>query len=142
MTGRQTVVNTIYFVRSPRLRGTLMLVYCYRNIQTGDGIENVNNSSKGANMSAPWVVHKFGGTSLADAECYRNVATIMRAQEGERKAVIVSAMHKVTDALIELVDLAKARDEAYLARADALKARHVEAVEALFPPKSRQHFFD
>ena len=93
-------------------------------------------------MSAPWVVHKFGGTSLADAERYRNVAAIMRAQEGERKAVIVSAMHKVTDALIELVDLAKARDDAYLARADALKARHVEAVKSLLPPEVRQHFFD
>ena len=57
-------------------------------------------------MNAPWVVHKFGGTSLADAERYRNVAAIMDAQGGNRKAVIVSAMHKVTDALIELVDLA------------------------------------
>ena len=93
-------------------------------------------------MSSPWVVHKFGGTSLADAERYRNVATIMRAQEGERKAVIVSAMHKVTDALIELVDLAKARDDAYLARADALKARHVGAVEALLPPELRQRSCD
>ena len=84
-------------------------------------------------MRGPWVVHKFGGTSLADAERYRNVAAIMRAQEGERKAVIVSAMHKVTDGLIELVDLAKARNEAYLERADALKARHVDAIETLLP---------
>ena len=93
-------------------------------------------------MSSPWVVHKFGGTSVANAERYRQVAAIMRAQEGERKAVIVSAMHKVTDALIELVDFAKTRDDAYLARADALKARHVEAVEALLPVELRQQFFD
>jgi aspartokinase/homoserine dehydrogenase 1 len=93
-------------------------------------------------MSAPWVVHKFGGTSLADADRYRNVAAIMRAQEGEKKAVVVSAMHKVTDALIELADLAKARDDAYLTRVDALKARHFGAVEALLPAELRQKFFD
>ena len=93
-------------------------------------------------MSSAWVVHKFGGTSLANAERYRQVAAIMCAQEGEKKAVIVSAMHKVTDALIELVDLAKARDDAYLARADVLKARHVETVEALLPPELRQQLFD
>lgn len=93
-------------------------------------------------MSSPWVVHKFGGTSLATAERYRQVAAIMRAQEGEKKAVVVSAMHRVTDALIELVDLAKARDDAYLARADALKMRHVEAVEDLLPLEHRQSCFD
>ncbi|MEO6971033.1 MAG: hypothetical protein ABI217_09090 [Chthoniobacterales bacterium] len=84
-------------------------------------------------MSAAWVVHKFGGTSLANAERYRQVATIMQAEEGPRKVLIVSAMHKVTDALIALADLARTRDNTYLACADALKARHVETVEALLP---------
>ncbi|MEP6685166.1 MAG: bifunctional aspartate kinase/homoserine dehydrogenase I [Verrucomicrobiota bacterium] len=93
-------------------------------------------------MSSQWVVHKFGGTSLANAERYRQVATILRAEEGGKKAVVVSAMSQVTDALIELVDLAKARNDTYLARADALKARHVEAVEALLPLEQRQPLFD
>ena len=91
-------------------------------------------------MSGPWVVHKFGGTSLANAGRYRQVAAILRAEEGKKKAVIVSAMHKVTDALIELVELAKTRDDAYLARVDALRSRHVEAVEALLPLE--QQFLD
>jgi aspartokinase/homoserine dehydrogenase 1 len=93
-------------------------------------------------MSAAWVVHKFGGTSLASAERFRQVAAILRAEEGKKKAVIVSAMHKVTDALIELADLAKMRDDAYLARADALKTRHVETVEALLPVDQRQSLLD
>jgi len=91
-------------------------------------------------MSGAWVVHKFGGTSLANADRYRQVAAILRAEEGKKKAVIVSAMHKVTDALIELVDLAKTRDDTYLARADVLKARHAEAIEALLPLE--QQFLD
>jgi bifunctional aspartokinase / homoserine dehydrogenase 1 len=49
-------------------------------------------------------------------------------------------MHKVTDALIELVDLAKARDDTYLTRAEALKARHLETAEALLPSEPRQQF--
>ena len=39
-------------------------------------------------MSGPWVVHKFGGTSLANAGRYRQVAAILRAEEGKKKAVI------------------------------------------------------
>lgn len=91
-------------------------------------------------MSASWVVHKFGGTSLADAARYRNVGTIMRSQDGAKKAVIVSAMSKMTDALIELVDLAKARDDSYLARTDALKTRQLEAINALLPSELQQPF--
>jgi aspartokinase/homoserine dehydrogenase 1 len=53
------------------------------------------------------VVHKFGGTSLADAERYRQVAAILRDGNEEKKAIVVSAMDGVTDALIELVDLAR-----------------------------------
>lgn len=93
-------------------------------------------------MSSQWVVHKFGGTSLADAARYRLVAEIMQAETGEKKAIVVSAMSKVTDALIELVDLARTRNDAYLTRADALRTRHNEAVEALLPPERRQPLFD
>lgn len=93
-------------------------------------------------MSSGWVVHKFGGTSVADADRYRNVATIMQAQAGERKAIVVSAMQKVTDALIELVELASRRDDAYLDRADALKARHVEVATSLLTPAGGKQFFD
>ncbi len=91
-------------------------------------------------MSSRWVVHKFGGTSLADAERYRRVVTILRAGEGERKAVVVSTMSKVTDALVELIELAKWRSESYLACLDVLTARHVWKTEALLLPRLRgQH---
>jgi aspartokinase len=27
--------------------------------------------------SVPWIVHKFGGSSVADADCFRRVADIL-----------------------------------------------------------------
>lgn len=79
-----------------------------------------------------WVVHKFGGTSVADAERYRAVADILLAarEKGERAAVVVSAMAGVTDALLGLVAGAAARDDVYAARLHALRLRHLETVAA------------
>ena len=54
-------------------------------------------------------VHKFGGSSLADAECFRRVAAILRAQQEPAQIIVVSAMHGVTDALVAL---AAASDDA------------------------------
>jgi len=93
-------------------------------------------------MSSDWVVHKFGGTSVGDAKGYRQVATILRGEKDEKKAIVVSAMGRVTDALIELVDLAKTRNNAYLCYADALKARHVDVIETLLPSERRQSLID
>ncbi len=87
-------------------------------------------------VSSPWVVHKFGGTSVANADRYRTVAGIMSTETGARKAIVVSAMSKVTDALIELVQLAKLRDESYLSKLELLKKRHLDTVEALLPAES------
>ncbi|MBV9924783.1 MAG: bifunctional aspartate kinase/homoserine dehydrogenase I [Acidobacteria bacterium] len=82
---------------------------------------------------ANWVVHKFGGTSVADAGRYQAVADILLARraQGERSAVVVSAMSRVTDALLGLVSGAAARDEGYLERLHALRARHLETAAAL-----------
>jgi len=83
--------------------------------------------------TAPWVVHKFGGTSVASAQRYRDVAAIVAREPGARKAVVVSAMARVTDALIALTELARARDERYVARLAELVERHVEAAKELLP---------
>jgi bifunctional aspartokinase / homoserine dehydrogenase 1 len=93
-------------------------------------------------MSTAWVVHKFGGTSLARAERFRQVAAILRAEEAQKKAIVVSAMGGVTDDLIEIVALAKTRNDAYLARVDELKARHAETAAALLPQEQRQPLVD
>jgi bifunctional aspartokinase / homoserine dehydrogenase 1 len=79
-----------------------------------------------------WVVHKFGGTSVADAERYRAAAEIVSAgAPGERTAVVVSAMSGVTNALIQSVELAASRDDSYLAKLDELKQKHLATIDAL-----------
>jgi len=77
------------------------------------------------------VVHKFGGTSLATAERYRAVADIVMARPEPRRAIVVSAMSGVTDALMRTVALAGARDAAYRRELAALNERHLQAAAEL-----------
>ena len=58
------------------------------------------------------IVHKFGGTSLADASCFRRVAEIIAARPERNRAVVVSAMSGVTNSLVRAVELAGERDVA------------------------------
>lgn len=52
------------------------------------------------------IVMKFGGSSVANAERIRNVASIIQAYKDERPAVILSAMGDTTDHLLEAADRA------------------------------------
>jgi bifunctional aspartokinase / homoserine dehydrogenase 1 len=83
-------------------------------------------------MSAAWTVHKFGGTSLADADRYQAACEIVLSQRsGERVAVVVSAMSGVTNVLIESVNLAAIHDDSYLTKLQDLENRHLETIAAL-----------
>ena len=73
-----------------------------------------------------WTVHKFGGTSVADASCIRRVADIIGGQETGSLGVVVSAMKGVTDDLLGLVEKA-ARREPIEPTLKALRARHEKA---------------
>jgi aspartokinase/homoserine dehydrogenase 1 len=78
-----------------------------------------------------WIVHKFGGTGVADAGRYKSVAQILQSQASGPKAVVVSAMAKVTDALIDLTERAVKRDDSYHAKSAELKKRHLDTCRAL-----------
>lgn len=78
-----------------------------------------------------WVVHKFGGSSVASAERYKKVREILEVEPGQNKAIVVSAMGGVTDALIDLLERAKRRDYAHRERLGVLEAKHLETIEAL-----------
>ena len=81
------------------------------------------------------VVQKFGGTSVADPEAIRRLIEIVRSarsRDGRGPVVVVSAMSKVTDALLAIASTAGAgRPGDALPLADALCERHKSAVRAL-----------
>ncbi len=83
--------------------------------------------------SAPWFVHKFGGSSVADAACFERVASILETSAAARLGVVLSACKGVTDALLELISLAEAQDERYRGQVAALRERHIAIAEALLP---------
>src|ERR1700692_4163508 len=78
-----------------------------------------------------WIVHKFGGSSVADAGCFRRVAEIVEASPNPREAVVLSACRGVTDALLALVTLAEKPDAYFPSAIEALKKRHVELAREL-----------
>lgn len=83
-----------------------------------------------------WVVHKFGGSSVADADCFRRVAAILDSIPSRRLGVVLSACRGVTDALLRLVALAEKQDEGYLGEIAALRARHAKIAETLLDAQS------
>ena len=106
----------------------------------------------------PWDVHKFGGTSVANADCYLTVAGILEEQLGFsgndndnssmfgggassiktlcNLAVVVSAMGgkpKTTDLLLDSVKLAALRDSETVEKSLAMVlAKHETCLQTLF----------
>jgi bifunctional aspartokinase / homoserine dehydrogenase 1 len=78
-----------------------------------------------------WVVHKFGGSSVADAACFRRVAEIIEASSNPREAVVLSACRGVTDALLALVSLAEQSGKDFGSAILALKTRHLDLAAEL-----------
>lgn len=86
-------------------------------------------------MTSNWTVHKFGGTSVAGAERYRAAAEIVLSSPLDtRKAVVVSAMSGVTNALIESLELAANQDDSYTSKLEALQNRHLDTIDGLQLP--------
>ncbi len=79
----------------------------------------------------PWVVHKFGGSSVADEGCFRRVADIVECTGREREAVVLSACKGVTDALLASIALAERVDGDPSGALAALEARHAALARAL-----------
>ena len=49
-------------------------------------------------------LHKFGGSSLANPECYQRVVSILKEYSSETDLVVVSAAGKTTNRLIEFLE--------------------------------------
>src|SRR5580698_8662741 len=78
---------------------------------------------------------KFGGTSVGSADRMR-VAAQLTAREAARRpvAIVVSAMSKVTDLLLDTMRHAEGGDRAGMeANLAALRSRHADAARQLLP---------
>ena len=80
---------------------------------------------------------KFGGTSVADAQCIRNVVEILEKHHkaGDELAVVVSAQRGVTDQLIEITSkLPTAKDDTAIEPLiQAFGKRHMTTLEGAAP---------
>ncbi|HJR73866.1 MAG TPA: bifunctional aspartate kinase/homoserine dehydrogenase I [Luteimonas sp.] len=84
----------------------------------------------------PCHVHKFGGSSLADAAKMRAIGALL-GEAGGARLVVVSAMQGTTNALIALADAAReGRDWAL--DWETLRDRHLDAAAALGSDDLRQ----
>jgi len=86
---------------------------------------NQNTVNTGPTADSPWVVMKFGGTSVATAENWAIIADLVRAKqaEGLRPVVVHSAIGGTSNQLEALLDLAtRGEHEELLAE---LKARYL-----------------
>lgn len=79
------------------------------------------------------IVMKFGGTSVEDAGAIERLRAIVQDRAGERPVVVVSALARVTDGLLQASSLAAAGNEkSMLELLTDLQARHeVTAIELL-----------
>jgi len=81
-----------------------------------------------------WVVHKFGGSSLADAAAFEHVGRLLlglSANSDEAQAVVVSAMRGTTDALIALAEDAAGGGADWSADLDRLRRRHLDCAATI-----------
>src|SRR5687767_8842557 len=85
-------------------------------------------------------VMKFGGTSVADAGAFRNVAAIVKAVENGRPIVVTSAIAGFTNALLASVENAVAGDARAARTLDEWFARHGAIATELLDDQSRATF--
>ena len=97
---------------------------------------------KSMSQTDPWVVHKFGGSSVADADCFRRVAAILEAVPGTRLAVVLSACRGVTDALLRLIALAERQNDSFKTEIAELRARHGAIAAELLEPAAAWDYLE
>ena len=85
-----------------------------------------------------WTVHKFGGSSLADARGFERAAGIVLGDPSPRVAVVVSAMQGVTNALFALLDRAVSGEDKWQDALDDLRERYSAVSEELISDPQRR----
>jgi len=83
---------------------------------------------------------KFGGTSMGSADRIRVAAHLASTEQARRPvAIVVSAMSKITDLLLDSLRKAEAGDQADLDQnLKLLSQRHTQACKELLPPERHE----
>jgi hypothetical protein len=85
------------------------------------------------------IVMKFGGTSVEDATAIRRLVSIVRQQLERQPIVVVSAMARVTNGLLDCARLsAEGKDAEVSAKLADITARHYAAADDLALPAERE----
>ena len=82
-------------------------------------------------VDAPWIVMKFGGTSVANVPCWESILDLLesRHREGGRVLVVVSALPGMTDVLRQLSKCAERNER--LAAVAGIAQRHRGLLESM-----------
>jgi aspartate kinase len=89
------------------------------------------------------IVQKFGGTSVEDVQALERMAGIVAAARSARPLVVVSAMGKTTDNLIDVLDAAmEGQVAAALATLARIRARTEEAAQPLLEQSAERVLAD
>ncbi|EAQ53017.1 MULTISPECIES: bifunctional aspartate kinase/homoserine dehydrogenase II [Vibrio] len=81
-------------------------------------------------------LHKFGGSSLANPECYQRVVNILREYSSSTDLVVVSAAGKTTNRLIEFVEALDKDGRIAHECLQTLRQFQLELIEALLEGES------
>ncbi|RUO23873.1 bifunctional aspartate kinase/homoserine dehydrogenase II [Aliidiomarina minuta] len=87
-------------------------------------------------------VHKFGGSSLADAYCYRRVARIVTEYAGASDLVVVSAAGDTTNRILAILDARHTQPEYAPVLLQALKSYQQGLIEELLSGRQQEQLFE
>lgn len=90
----------------------------------------------------PWRVHKFGGSSVADAACMERVAAILENDPAPRVGAVLSACRGVTNALLTLVNAAERLEAGDAARLEAIRQRHAGIARTLLAAPAADEYVE
>ncbi|AUI87129.1 bifunctional aspartate kinase/homoserine dehydrogenase II [Vibrio azureus] len=89
-------------------------------------------------MNVQRQLHKFGGSSLADPECYRRVVGILREYSADNDLVVVSAAGKTTNQLIAFVEGLSLDGRIAHERLQILRQFQFDLVESLITGQAKE----
>ncbi|MFP3948234.1 MAG: aspartate kinase [Longimicrobiales bacterium] len=95
-----------------------------------DGASGAAGADAGAIPVPPPVVHKFGGTSVADASRIARLPGILASEPGPH-VVVVSALRGVTDLLVRIAGALRGDPGPVEGWVDELRERHVRLLKEL-----------